>query len=95
MVTKISWVKRMLQTESNSLLKRLYVNVFKQFGSNILLEYNFREADFIKHFNKKPFLRDLLLAWSKLANKTVISNFYNEIIWNISHIRVGENTFFY
>ena len=69
---KISWVKRILQTESNSLLKHLYENVFKQFGGNILFECNFREADIIKHFNKKPFLRDLLLAWSKFANKTVV-----------------------
>ena len=92
---KISWVKRILQTESNSLLKHLYENVFKQFGGNILFECNFREADIIKHFSKKPFLRDLLLAWSKFANKTVISNYHNEIIWNNSNIRVGENTIFY
>ena len=92
---KISWVKRILQTESNSLLKHLYENVFKQFGGNILFESNFREADIIKHFNKKTFLRDLLLAWSKLTNKTVISNYHNEIIWNNSNIRVGENTIFY
>ena len=83
---KLSWVKR--------LLKHLYENVFKQFGGNILFECNFREADIIKHFNKKPFLRDLLLAWSKLVNKTVISNYHNEIIWNNSNIRVGENTIF-
>ena len=50
---KISWVKRILQTESNSLLKHLYENVFKQFGGNILFECNFREADIIKQFNKK------------------------------------------
>ena len=72
MVTKKSWVKRILQTESNSLLKHLYDNVFKQFGGNILFECIFRKAGIIKHFNKKPFLRDLLLACSKLANKTVI-----------------------
>ena len=69
MITKISWVKRILQTESNNLLKHLYENVFKQFGGNILFECNFREADIIKHLNKKPFLRDLLPAWSKLAKK--------------------------
>ena len=27
--------------------------------------------------------------------KTVISNYHNEIIWNNSNIRVGENTIFY
>ena len=53
---KISWVKRILQTESNSLLKHLYENAFKQFGGNILFECNFREADIIKHFHKNLFL---------------------------------------
>ena len=56
MVAKISWVKRILQTESNILLKHLYENVFKQFGGNILLECNFREADIIKHSIKNIFL---------------------------------------
>ena len=41
------------------------------------------------------FLRDFLLAWSKLTNKTVISNYHDEIIWNNSNIRVGEKTIFY
>ena len=80
---KISWVKYILQTESNSLLKHLYENVFKQFYGNILFESNFREADIIKHFNI-TFRRGLLLSWSKLANKTVISNNHNELIWNNS-----------
>ena len=81
MVTKISWVKRILQKESNSLLKHLYEKVFQQFDGNILFDCNFRVADIIKHFNKKKtFLRDLLLAWSKFAYKTVISNNHNEII---------------
>ena len=85
---KTSWVKRILQTESNSLLKHLCENVLKQFGGNILFECNYREANIIKHFNIN-FRRGLLLAWSKLANKTVISNNHNEIIWNNSNIRVG------
>ena len=83
------------ETESNSLLKHLYENVSKQFGGNILFECNFREADIMKHFNKKPFLRDLLLTRPKNADKTVISNYHHEIIWNNSNIRVGENTIFY
>ena len=53
MVTNNKLGKRVLQTESNSLLKHLYENVFKQFDGNILFECNFREADIIKHFNKK------------------------------------------
>ena len=71
---KISWVKRILQTESNSLLKHLYENVFKQFGGNILFECNFREADIIKHFNKKPFFRDLY----GMANQIKLSGKYTQ-----------------
>ena len=37
MVIKISWVKRLLQTENSCLLKHICENVFKQFGGNIHL----------------------------------------------------------
>ena len=40
----------------------------------------------------KPFLRDVLLAWNSLTNKTVIYNYGNEIIWNTSNIRVEDKT---
>ena len=72
-----------MKTFLNNLVETFYLNVIseKLTLSNISI--------------KKPFLRDLQLAWSKFANKTVISNYYNEIIWNNSNIRVGENTIFY
>ena len=44
---------------------------------------------------KKTFLSDILLAWSKLTNKTVIPDYHNVIIWNNSNIRVGENIILY
>ena len=67
---KINWVKR-LQTESNSLLKHLYENVFKQFGGNILFECNFREANIIKHFNKKKnFSQRFTTSMVKTCQKT-------------------------
>ena len=49
----------------------------------------------IKNFKNKHFLRDMLLAWSKLNHKPIIYNHFNEILWNNSDIRVDEKTVFY
>ena len=89
---KASWIKRLLQTENKSLLKKLYENDFKIFGGNILFECNFNDSDVIKHFKNKPFLRDILLAWLKLNHKPIIYNHFNEILWNNSNIRVDKKT---
>ena len=59
---KASWIKRFLQSGNKSLLKTLYENDFKIFGGNILFEGNFSEVDITKHFNNKPFLRDILIS---------------------------------
>ena len=66
---KLSWAKRILQTESISLLKHLYENVFKQFDGNILFEFNFREADIIKHFNKKSFSQRITTCMVKTCQQ--------------------------
>ena len=76
-------------------MKTLCENDFKIFGGNILLEGNFSEVDIAKHFNKKPFLRDILMSWSKLNFNSVIYKHYNEIFWNNSNIRIDEKTVFY
>ena len=91
---KASWIKRFRQCENNSLLKTVYENDFKIFGGNLLSEGNFSEVDIAKHFNK-PFLRDILMSWSKLNFNSVIYNHYNEILWNNSNIRIDEKTVFY
>ena len=88
---KISWIKRLLQTESNNLLKSIYEEDFKRFGGFILFECNFSKVDIKTHFSKKPFLKDVLLAWNSLTDKTVIYSYGNEILWNNSNIRVGDN----
>ena len=92
---KASWIKRFLQSENKSLLKTLYENGFKIFGGNILFKSNFSEVDITKHFNNKPFLRDILMPWSKLNFNSVIYNHYIEILWNNSNIRIEEKTVFY
>ena len=65
------------------------------FGSNILFSGNVSEVDIAKHFINKPFLRDILMSWSKLNFNSLIYNHYNEILWNNSNIRIDEKTVFY
>ena len=89
---KVSWIKRLLQPECNSLLKNIYEGDLKPFGGALLFECNFKQLDINNHIKNKPFLRDILLAWNQLKNKNVIYNYGNEILWNNSNIRVGDNT---
>ena len=69
---KAGWVKRLAQTENNKLLKTVYERDLNQFGGDILFESSLSKEDIIRHFSKKPFLRDVLLAWNNLTSKTVI-----------------------
>ena len=73
----------------------MYKNDFKIFGGNVLFECNFNDVDVLKHLKNKLFLKDILLAWSKLYSKPIIYNHFNEILWNNSNIRVDEKTVFY
>ena len=77
---KISWVKRILQKESNSLLKHLYEEVFKQFGGNILFDCNFRVADIIKLFNKKNFSQRFTTGMIKTCQQNSYIKYHNLII---------------
>ena len=81
---KINWIKRLLQTESNNILKNIYEEDFKRFGGFILFECNFSKVDIDTYLFKKPFLKDILLAWNSLTDKTVIYSYGNEILWNNS-----------
>ena len=92
---KAGWVKRLAQTENNKLLKTVYEKDLNQFGGDILFESSLSKEDIIRHFSKKPFLRDVLLAWNNLTSKTVIYNYGNEVIWNNSNIRVDDKTIFF
>lgn len=92
---KASWVKRLLQNDGKSLLKDIYDHELKPFGGCLLFESNFNENDIRKYFEAKPFLRDILLSWRKINTNPVISNYCNEILWNNSEVRIGENTVFF
>ena len=85
-------------------MKTLYEYDFKKIGGNILFECNFNDIDVIKHlilpdvikhFKSKPFLKDILIAWSNLNFKPIIYSHFNEILWNNSNIRVDDKTVFY
>ena len=39
-----SWIKRFLQSENKSILKKLYENDFKILGGNILFECNLNDS---------------------------------------------------
>lgn len=89
---KVGWVKRLAQTENNKLLKQIYERDLNRFGGDILLESSMSKEDIVYLFSRRPFLRDVLLAWNRLTNKTVIYNYGNEILWNNSNIRVEDKT---
>ena len=40
---KICWIKRMIESEDDGLLKNLYLNKFNQFGGKLLFESNYSE----------------------------------------------------
>ena len=69
---KAGWVKRLAHTDNNKLLKTVYEIDLNQFGGDILFKPSLSKEDIIRHFSKKPFLRDVLLAWNNLKSKTVI-----------------------
>ena len=86
---KASWIKRFLLSENKSLLKNLYEYDFKIFGGNVLFECNFNDADVIKYFKNKPFLKDILLAWFLAKCQIVNSSlceFCNMEIETFSHL---------
>ena len=89
---KTGWVKCLIQTENNKLLKTVYERDLNHFGGDILFESSLSKEDSIRHFSKKPFIRDVFLAWNNLTSKTVIYNYGNEVIWNNSNIRVENKT---
>ena len=56
---------------------------------------SYLKVNIVKHFNNKPFLRHILMSWSKLNFNPVIYNNYNKIFWNNSMIRINVQTVFY
>ena len=57
---KVNWVKRLLHSECNSLLKSIYEGDLKPFEEALLFECIFKEVDINNHLKNKPFLKTFL-----------------------------------
>ena len=42
---KISWIKRILESENNGILNKIYLQTFQPFGGKLLFECTFSEND--------------------------------------------------
>ena len=51
---KICWIKRMIESEDNGILKNIYLSKLKPFGGKLLFECNFSEND-IHRFTQNIF----------------------------------------
>ena len=91
---KICWIKRMIESEDNGILKNIYISKLKPFGGKFLFECNFSEND-IHRFMQNNFLKDILAAWCKCIENPVISSYRHEILWNNSNVKVEGNTIMY
>ena len=91
---KICWIKRMIESEDNGILKNIYLSKLKPFGGKLLFECNFSEND-IHRFTQNIFLKDILAAWCKCIENPVISSYRHEILWNNSNVKVEGNTIMY
>ena len=95
MSLKVTWVKKILDSCNNGVLKKIYLKKLEKYGSALFFECNFDEKDIRTCFKNNLFLRDILLAWRKLNKKDAILCFGQEIIWNNTHIRANGKTIMY
>ncbi|MCG7875526.1 MAG: reverse transcriptase domain-containing protein [Candidatus Thiodiazotropha endolucinida] len=89
---KISWIKRIVASDDNGILNKLYLDKLKPFGGKLLFECNFSDEDIGKILPKNTFLADILAAWFSCNTKTHISDYRNEILWNNQQIKADGNT---
>ena len=75
---KICWIKRMIESDDDGLIKTLYLDKLKQFGGNLLFECNYSENE-IDKFTQNAFLKDILAAWCHYIKHQVICSYRQEI----------------
>ena len=90
---KICWIKRMIESEDNGILKNIYLSKLKHFGGNFYLNVTSLKTIYIAL--RKFFLKDILAAWCKCIVNPVISSYRHEILWNNSNVKVEGNTIMY
>lgn len=92
---KVSWIKRILESDNNGMLNKMYLSKLRPFGDKLVFECNISENDINQFAQNNTFLKDILRAWINFASRTAILSYRNEILWNNSYIRTGENTIMY
>ena len=56
---KISWIKRILNQNSNSVIQKIYLNKLNKYGNKLYFECDFYELDILKSFEKKSFFLEI------------------------------------
>ena len=93
---KASWVKRLLDDTNKHQYKIFYNLALSKYGDNLVFESNLDEKTITRIADKFIFLKDILLAWSKICKiHNTKSNVSKVILWNNTDIKVNQMTFFY
>ena len=91
---KTSWIKRILDDNNKGMWKLFYNENILKFGGKLLFECNLTEKDIKINFPHRGFLKDILIAWSKVKGNAEQTNIGKEIIWNNSKIKVQDKTLY-
>ena len=69
----------------------------KQYGSELIFEYDLRNTDIEAMFKKGSFLSDILSSWNKIKIKKLNENeeVGSKVIWNNSGLRIANKPYFY
>ena len=74
---KITWVKRIVETDETGNVSQLYLNKLKQYGRKLFFQFSDKDVD--KIIPKNTFFKVILTAWCSENISTVILCYGNEI----------------
>ena len=92
---KVTWIKRILDPNNKTVLNNIYLKRLHKFGGALFFECNVNQHDILDNFKTKDFFTDILIAWKEVNYKGIILDYSNEIIWNNSNIKAGNNMFYF
>ena len=69
---KITWIKRFIESDDNSILNKLYMNKLHPFGGKFLFECSYSANDVSVFAGTNTFLNDVLLSWASCNSKPAI-----------------------
>ena len=90
---KISWLKRISESENNITLNYIYSQKLKHVGGKLFFECNFSLDDVDSIVQKNTFKNENLTTWCKCNIKKSIMSYRNEIMWNNDDIKAEEKQF--